>query len=146
LNTRTCPHCAQQLSEAEKGGVPVETCPQCGGHWFDSVALDVLLTRRSPGRHLGASQDFMALPFSEPSELRCPRCTEPMMTGTRAGITIEWCSPCKGVFLDEGVLARIVTWRQAQQEKERLATAKATVSVAGDALFLALSGFPGRKE
>ncbi len=124
----------------------VETCPSCEGYWFDSVALDVLLTKRSSGRNLGASQDFMSLPFSEPSEFRCPRCSEHMLTGTRVGIAVEWCRSCKGIFLDKGELARIVEWRQRQQQKERVATVKASASVAADAMLLALAGFLGRKE
>jgi len=124
----------------------VEACLPCEGHWFDSVALDLLLAKRSSGRNLGASQDFMSLPFSEPSELQCPRCSEFMLTGTRVGISVEWCRHCKGIFLDKGELERIVEWREAQQQKERAANAKASASVATDAVLIALGSFLVNRE
>jgi len=146
MKIRSCPKCNGTLTDTEKRGVSYETCSTCKGHWFDSMALDVLFKKQLPGRNLGASEDFMSLPLSEPSTARCPRCTEPMMTGTQVDIAVEWCRHCKGIFLDEGELKRIVEWRQVQLKKERVATAKASASVAADfAIWIVFAGFFGKE-
>lgn len=38
----------------------------------------------------------------------CPKCGQAMQTYTRAGLQIEQCNSCRGVFLDAGELERIV--------------------------------------
>lgn len=44
--------------------------------------------------------------------MSCPRDGEPMATYTRAGVQIDECQTCKGIFLDRGELERLA---QAEQ-------------------------------
>jgi Zn-finger nucleic acid-binding protein len=41
--------------------------------------------------------------------MRCPRCSAPLTQVRRAGIAIDICPGCRGVWLDRGELARIAT-------------------------------------
>lgn len=40
--------------------------------------------------------------------LDCPKCTAPMRSYERNGVTIDQCTSCKGVFLDRGELERLI--------------------------------------
>lgn len=123
MKIRNCPKCGGTLAEAERQSVGHEVCKSCNGLWFDSFALDVLFAKHAT-LSAGSTKDFMALPLSEASELSCAACSEPMKTGTKDGISIDWCGSCRGVFLDEGELSKLVEWRRSRKNREDLATAK----------------------
>jgi Zn-finger nucleic acid-binding protein len=40
--------------------------------------------------------------------LRCPKCHAGMMSARRDGIVIDQCGACRGVFLQEGDLKRLI--------------------------------------
>jgi uncharacterized protein len=40
--------------------------------------------------------------------LRCPKCHAGMMSGRRDGVALDQCGACRGVFLAEGDLARLI--------------------------------------
>jgi hypothetical protein len=41
-------------------------------------------------------------------ELRCPKCHGVMRTYARGGLIIELCEDCRGIFLDNGELERLI--------------------------------------
>ncbi len=42
-------------------------------------------------------------------KLVCPKCTSPMRTYARNGITIDQCTACHGIFLDRGELEQLIS-------------------------------------
>ena len=40
--------------------------------------------------------------------LRCPKCHAGMMSARRDGVVLDQCGACRGVFLAEGDLARLI--------------------------------------
>lgn len=42
------------------------------------------------------------------AKLSCPKCSGPMRTYARNGITIDQCTACHGIFLDRGELERLI--------------------------------------
>ena len=40
--------------------------------------------------------------------MNCPKCQVPLMISDRQGIEIDFCSQCRGVWLDRGELDKIV--------------------------------------
>ncbi len=42
--------------------------------------------------------------MSEPTRLPCPRCQTTLVSGTRAGVLVDICPACGGVWLDHGEL------------------------------------------
>jgi Zn-finger nucleic acid-binding protein len=40
--------------------------------------------------------------------LRCPKCHAGMMSFQRDGVVIDQCAACRGVFLGEGALTRLI--------------------------------------
>lgn len=47
------------------------------------------------------------------AQLVCPRCGNSMATFARAGIQIDQCSSCRGIFLDRGELEQLVNSENA---------------------------------
>jgi uncharacterized protein len=45
----------------------------------------------------------------KPPQLTCPKCSAPMRTHKRNGVTIEQCTSCHGIFLDRGELERLIS-------------------------------------
>lgn len=41
--------------------------------------------------------------------MTCPRCGAAMRTYQRAGVEVDQCESCRGIFLDRGELERLVT-------------------------------------
>jgi len=41
-------------------------------------------------------------------ELKCPKCHGVMRTYARGGLIIELCEDCRGIFLDNGELERLI--------------------------------------
>ncbi len=40
--------------------------------------------------------------------MKCPVCNEPLQIAVRAGIEIDYCATCRGVWLDRGELDKII--------------------------------------
>jgi hypothetical protein len=40
--------------------------------------------------------------------LVCPRCQGPMRTYVRGGLVVDLCEDCRGMFLDQGELERLI--------------------------------------
>jgi Zn-finger nucleic acid-binding protein len=56
-----CPVCATAMTEIEKAGVTVDTCPKCRGVWLDRGELEKI------GERLGRDDDSSSRPVaSEP--------------------------------------------------------------------------------
>ena len=102
----------------------LERCGSCRGFWFDAYALDAVLKQRVPGRRLGEAADLMNPVASHSTTMGCPRCASSLKSHERAGITVEWCSSCRGLFLDAEALDRLIQWRRDNRGAERKAVAK----------------------
>jgi Zn-finger nucleic acid-binding protein len=101
------------MTETSSGGILLDRCPTCRGCWIDHYALDSLLQKRLPGRPPGDSSYLMNLAGSCAAGCLCPLCDEGLLSSERAGITVEWCPLCRGIFLDDGELDRLAAWRRA---------------------------------
>lgn len=47
-------------------------------------------------------------PRTPAGELRCPKCHGVMRTYARGGLIVELCEDCRGIFLDQGELERLI--------------------------------------
>lgn len=47
--------------------------------------------------------------------MTCPKCQAPMRQYERAGVTIDQCIECRGIFLDRGELERLVDAEETYQ-------------------------------
>lgn len=108
---RECPRCWVAL-EPEKRAVfgpdiTVDVCPQCSGEYLDKGELKRLTGDRDLHalltKHLGVDAD---------SDLVCPSCggimdAEYLEVDKDTEVEVEVCLDCKGLWLDDGELAKL---------------------------------------
>lgn len=98
MTALTCPACtAATMRPFEVGKLELDRCTFCRGLWFDGGELETAL-----GKRLAAQ-----LTEDQESSRRCPRCTIAMRPAVVAGLRVEFCTKCNGVFLDDGELTAI---------------------------------------
>jgi Zn-finger nucleic acid-binding protein len=98
-----CPKCQGRWESAFQGSVRIERCNGCHGTWLDSGDLT---------RVLGVSRRIRAKTHGEFTELPCIRCPDQELIEVpypRTEVPIDICPDCRGVFLDEGELAKLVS-------------------------------------
>lgn len=101
-----CLKCTSVLDKSRIDDVEVDHCPACGGLWLDHGEIERLSRKMTSEiatlrRLLGGS----AGPPAVPSEVQtsCPACQSAAMREVELGkIHIDFCTRCKGLFLDRG--------------------------------------------
>ena len=93
-------------------GLEIDTCPECQGMWFDADELARFLEGGS------LKKEFMWVAQVEPLQSvgftidtrarRCPRCRNAMEQRLFSDVTLDVCTACRGLFLDDGELRRIM--------------------------------------
>ncbi|MFO7958596.1 MAG: rhomboid family intramembrane serine protease [Candidatus Brocadiia bacterium] len=102
---RQCPKCDQPMNSVSIKGAEIDLCPGCSGMWFDPGELS-----RAVGFKFKESADGRALAGADRTEHRCPACAVPLYErdlGDHAGVRIDQCPQCSGIFLDRGELTRV---------------------------------------
>lgn len=100
-----CLKCTSVLDKAQIDDVEVDYCTACGGLWLDHGEIERLARKMaSEIERLRRLLRPNGGPPPVPSELTtaCPACTAHMRECVLGAITIDFCSRCKGFFLDRG--------------------------------------------
>jgi len=110
------------MSQESLKGQTVDRCDACGGTWFDESELGqvVTWTESSPLPHSNEPKSVTCLV--------CPKCDATMKLVNYAydsGVFINKCQTCSGVWLAEGQLERIVSYRAGTPATKALANAMA---------------------
>ncbi len=98
-----CPVCeADTLHPLEHEGVELDFCSACKGTWFDQgeVAFYVETATDMP-----AFKDVVGT--ARPTERLCPHCQREMLElkyRPEAGLMLDVCGSCRGIWLDAGEL------------------------------------------
>lgn len=104
-----CPGCGYGMREVKAGGTLIDACSRCGGVWLDDQELSALSKMRWLPRSLAkikASQPhYRGVPEGQRS---CPRCREVLQVVDFAGITVDACGSCQGLYLDNGELKQVL--------------------------------------
>ena len=171
LETRwPCPVCVGVAMEkaqigGKAGGLTIDYCPRCGGLWFDRGEVGQL-AQRAPAvirefvseradRVRPPCQRCLA-PLDRDAEkcpacghhnvLDCPVCDRPMERRPHAGLVLDLCAKCHGVWFDNAELSAIwrmnlaaATTRAQSRMRGRGADAAA---VGGDVLLSAMFWTP----
>ena len=86
-------------------GVEVDLCPDCMGTWYDARELS-----RAVGLRFRDTASGAALAGARRTAHRCPSCAIPLYEreiDRGAGILVDQCPQCSGLFLDRGEFSRI---------------------------------------
>lgn len=107
-----CPSCkTQTLRPFRDSGLEIDACSSCTGIWFDPHELSTFLKSDV------MKQRFLwmdAVPMTgvpyviNTARRRCPRDSEPMDEKIYAGITLDNCPKCQGIWFDEGEVRQVV--------------------------------------
>ena len=97
MSSRTCPGCSAQMRPFAAGKVELDRCTFCNGLWFDGGELEALL-----GKKLPAKLDLDVI-----TSRKCPADTLSMQAAEVAGLRVEFCTKCHGVFLDDGEMVAL---------------------------------------
>lgn len=92
-----CPKCSARLVHVSRRGLVLELCSDCGGTWFDAGELALLIE---------LVPRFDPADPGEPTAIPCLRCGEELREHTfpGAGVLVDRCPACQGIWLDKGEL------------------------------------------
>src|SRR5512142_1376299 len=109
-----CPVCRNDIIVVERNRIELDHCTNCGGVWFDSHELELLLasfgirdTRAFLGDILGGRQ---ATTLEKPR--KCPVCSQRMRksnVGDRPRVLIDACPKGDGIWFDGGELDQLLS-------------------------------------
>ena len=101
-----CPKCRREAMTQETfGGIEIDRCPVCKGVFLDKGELEKLIAQNASADTLGFSAMSDAM---DEVPAHCPRCDAAMPARTGpAGLRIDMCDKCGGIFLDQGELATL---------------------------------------
>jgi Zn-finger nucleic acid-binding protein len=164
-----CPVClgiAMQKTTVRSGGVAVtlDVCPRCGGIWFERGEARQLARQspdalwkevprradpvRPPCHGCGALLDRNAeqCPVcGHRNVLRCPSCDQEMERRAHAGLVLDLCRNCQGVWFDNAELSEL--WRlnlaaATERASKRPGRGADALVVGGDVLLHSLFWTP----
>jgi Zn-finger nucleic acid-binding protein len=103
----TCLKCTFVLDKARIEDIEVDVCPACQGLWLDHGEVERISRKmHSEVDRLRRMLSVQVRPPAVPSEVQkaCPSCTSAVNEVMMGAIHIDYCTRCKGVFLDRGEL------------------------------------------
>jgi Zn-finger nucleic acid-binding protein len=109
---RDCPGCRTELKDTSLGSVRIDECPKCHGIWFRDEELRLA---KDAEDHDLVWLDFEiwrhADRFTRGEEnLECPDCRSSLVQVHYGDtpITADYCTACRGVWLDKGEFEKII--------------------------------------
>ncbi len=109
-----CPACKNSMIVVERDDIELDHCTNCGGTWFDSGEIELLLARlgsKDTGTFLNRIRLQPAAKTKEKPR-KCPFCLE-KMTKTliidQPEILVDVCSRGQGIWFDGGELEDLVS-------------------------------------
>ncbi len=113
---RACPACGTNLASYKAHGVELDGCSRCKGIWLGRDELSRLKRQSGEGawqvlRWLEDETEAIKRTRAVATERTCPHCGDRRLLSTwfgDSGVIIDWCSTCRGVWLDRQEFRAIV--------------------------------------
>lgn len=103
MSALDCPRCGQPLAQRFVESSSAHVCQACSGVWLDAHDLNALCPTLA---HLPERHQEMALCGVRGGGLtRCPRCAEVPVEVVVLEVAVDFCTGCRGVWLDPGEYA-----------------------------------------
>jgi Zn-finger nucleic acid-binding protein len=108
-----CPACKNQTIVVERNRIELDYCTYCGGLWFDSGEIELLLESLSMDACSTFIHDILTGTEARSREKlrRCPDCAQKMRKSTfgeEPGITLDICRQGDGLWFDAGELDELL--------------------------------------
>ncbi len=114
-----CVKCTSVLDKSMVGDIEVDLCPKCGGLWLDYGEVAKLAVL--PDAEITPLKEMLQgaggpPPVPSDTKVPCPVCPGQLKEVVLGSIHVDYCTKCKGMFLDKGELeAAIVAVRPKAQ-------------------------------
>ncbi len=121
---KRCPRCSELLWQRRFDGLTLDGCRSCGGTWIEHRKFDQILQR--PELLIKAENSFRKgeqPPMSPQGTNLCPNCRKPLTPFRHPqipSIALDSCPQCRGIWADEGELAKIHPLLQPAQQPSQL--------------------------
>lgn len=121
---KLCPVCQLNMkriygSNDEDLAVDIDTCPSCGGFWFDNQELFLISADAAKKYDTQISQSKIPEPATK--DRICPNCQIPLILLKDPELSkilqIDICPKCLGIWLDQGEFLRYKEFQKAKIEK-----------------------------
>jgi Zn-finger nucleic acid-binding protein len=113
-----CPVCGNhelvEVKYSPDSDLLIDYCSNCGGTWFDGGELNVLDTLSEDldnmKLRLGRAVFEMREKMGKTDIKKCPKCKTPTLNPfkTSENVEVDFCSKCKGIWLEKGETADYV--------------------------------------
>jgi uncharacterized protein len=108
-----CPVCKKDALIVEYNRIELDYCPSCGGVWFDSGELELLLEAAGVENYRGFLDRITKTAETESSEkkLKCPICRHKMKKNyidEGKKILVDICHVGEGIWFDGGEVAQLI--------------------------------------
>lgn len=110
-----CPACRNIALKAQTDPVTrleIDSCPSCRGLWFDAHELQRFLKSDNLKTRFMWSEAVEPLAsvgyVINTTRRTCPRCKVAMAEKLYAGVTLDFCNQCEGLWFDDGEVRLIV--------------------------------------
>ncbi len=108
-----CPMCKGPMVIVERSGIEVDYSPDCGGVWFDSGELELLLESMELEETGFTTDEIMGLDEARVDEKkrRCPICKTKMkkvIIAKYPEVLIDACLKGHGLWFDGGELGQVI--------------------------------------
>jgi Zn-finger nucleic acid-binding protein len=109
-----CPVCKSNMIVVERNHIELDHCGTCGGSWFDSGEIELLLASLGVTDCGTFLSDLMANVTAKTAEKarRCPVCSQKMRKsniGEQPKVLVDVCRRGDGVWFDGGELDDFLT-------------------------------------
>jgi hypothetical protein len=115
-----CPACKSDMIVVERSKIELDYCASCGGVWFDSGELDLLLTSLGLADCSQFISDVLGSGGVKSAEKmrKCPVCSQRMLKshlGEQPQVLVDACRRGDGLWLDSGELDDLLTHLAGRQ-------------------------------
>lgn len=106
---RCCPVCHQRMPVIELEGEKVDKCPDNHGYFFDCGELEKIVRIVKLFNEVSLSEEDIDTSSDEEKErmFSCPDADGEMKKIGIAGMTIDVCEECGGIWLDNGEISAL---------------------------------------
>jgi len=130
-----CPVCKKDALIVEYNRIELDYCPGCGGVWFDSGELELLMEAARLGNHRSYLSDVAGAPEAASSEKkrRCPICRHKMKKtyiDEDKKILVDICHVGDGIWFDGGEVSNLV--KELAAESPGKAASKDVLAFVGE--------------
>lgn len=105
MTATRCPKCSGSLKEKTVRNQSARECTGCGGLWID---VDAMSTAAGKPMSLWSVVEAELKHDARDTDMPCPSCSDRTLQATDfQGAELDWCSACRGVFLDPGEMKAV---------------------------------------